>query len=648
MADGSAPLIAALRFALFALGAIVVPGLGLQRLARVRWDPALVLPLGLAWCALAYALALVCGEPLLFPVLSAAPALALAAPGRNPRAPGPSLRGAVPAIAVIVLLFALTQYPVNRVDQAGAFRLDIGEHVDTALHVGVTFELVAGYPPQVPGLAGVPMSYHVGSHLVRAAAARWAGIHPYDAISRFDITLWAVALVLALRGVAQAIGMGRGVVALAGFLPLLCDLSFVPGLLAGASWWAFKLGGNFVEPLFYANSIVPALVLALGAVLALARAERGEGEGFTVLAALLATATGFFKVFTGAQLLLALGLVWLLGRSRRRLTLVLLPAALALVLLALRSASPAGAAGVSVSFLPFAPLEPALRAFGLAAVHGARYVVYGLAWLLLSLGLRVVGVPAAALALRDERAAPAALAALALCGWPLATFLSITADPDCDESFYFLQASGVLLWLFAAPTFAALLARGARWRRAAAALAAGGLDAAAGGGVRGTQGRAARGAARGRRGARDVGAARRQLSRRRRDHAPAAARPAGAAAGGARRPARRVLELPRVLAPVRRAGHDRAAGPAGALVLPRDRPRRGAGRRAPARCPVRLPHRRAEGRLPDRRRARDRVRARRRAGVPHPRRRHGTRRRRAAALPRAVAGPQRDAASAKR
>ena len=61
-----------------------------------------------------------------------------------------------------------------RVDADGAFRLDVGEHVDTAVHVGVTWELVASYPPQVPGLAGVPMRYHVGSHLVRAAAVRWA------------------------------------------------------------------------------------------------------------------------------------------------------------------------------------------------------------------------------------------------------------------------------------------------------------------------------------------------------------------------------------------------------------------------------------------------------------------------------------------
>ncbi|MGE5125073.1 MAG: hypothetical protein ACM3PV_02190 [Betaproteobacteria bacterium] len=472
MADGSAPLLAALRFGLFALAAVVLPGLGIQKLARVRWDPALVLPLGLAWCALAYALALVSGVPLLFPALSAGWLVAFALPGRFRRAGGPSLLGALPAISLLVLLFALTQYPVNRVDRSGGFRLDVGEHVDTALHVGVTFELVAGYPPQVPGLAGVPMHYHVGSHLVRAAAVRWAAVHPYDAISRFDITLWAVALVLALRAAVQAIGMGRAVVAAAGFLPLLCDLSFVPGLLTGSEWWAFRLGDNFVEPLFYANSIVPALALALGAIVALARAERGEGAGFTALAAALAAGSGFFKVFAGAQLLLALGVAWLLGGERRRLLLVLVPAALALAVLALPSASPGGAAGVSVALVPFAPLLPALRALGMGDVHGARYLAYGLAWLVLSLGLRVAGIPAATLALRDGRAAPRVLAALALSGWPLAAFLSITADPDCDESFYFMQASGVVLWLFAAPTLVALVsgrAAGRRWRTAGVA-----------------------------------------------------------------------------------------------------------------------------------------------------------------------------------
>jgi len=58
------------------------------------------------------------------------------------------------------------------------------------------------------------------------------------------------------------------------------------------------------------------------------------------------------------------------------------------------------------------------------------------------------------------------LGALALWGWPLATFLSITADPGVDESFYFLQASGLVLWVFAAP----VLAAPSRGRRLVAAL----------------------------------------------------------------------------------------------------------------------------------------------------------------------------------
>ncbi|HXY40905.1 MAG TPA: hypothetical protein VEQ10_14635 [Vicinamibacteria bacterium] len=471
MADGGDPLFAVLRFLLFSLAAVVAPGVALQRLARVRWVPALVLPLGLAWCALAWWLALAAARPLLFPVLTAPALVALWRPGRP--APGPSLRGALPPLALLVALFALTQYGANRVDRQGAFLLDMGEHVDTALHVGVSFELVAGYPPQVPGLAGVTMQYHVGSHLVRAAASRWAAVHPYDAISRFDITLWAIALVLALRAAAQAVGLGQRAVALAGFLPLLCDVSFLPGLLQGARWWAFRLGDNFLEPLFYANSITPALAMAVGCVVSLARAERGEGRGFTVLAAALAVATGFFKVFTGAQLVLALGVALLRKEARLRMLAIVLPAAVALAGLALRSASPAGAAGVSVHLVPFAPLLPALQSFGIATPRGLSFLLAGLLWALLSLGLRLAGVPAAALALHDTRAAGRALSAFALCGWPLAAVFSITADPDCDEAFYLLQASGVLLWLFAVPTLGRLVEGGAQrpaWRRALVAL----------------------------------------------------------------------------------------------------------------------------------------------------------------------------------
>jgi len=489
VADGSVPVHeAVLRFSLFAALAVVLPGVALQRLARVRPDPALVLPAGALFCSVAYLLALASGQPIVFPLLTAAAtAAAFAVPARRdlPAAPGPPLRGALAPFALLVALLAATQYRVNRVAPDGTFLVDVGEHQDTALHVGLAFELVAGYPPQVPGLAGVPLRYHVGAHLVRAAAVRWAGVHPYDLLSRLEITLWAAGLVLALRAAAHALALGPAAVALSGFLPLAADLSFLPGLLLGSTYWAFKLGDAFVEAVFYANSIAPAMMLVLAALVALARHDRGEGRGWLVLAGALAGGVAQFKVFTGAQLVLAAATAWALRRGKRLLALAV-PAALAVLVLVLTSGGP-GAAPPVVALEPLAPTNPAREAYGLGPASGLAFVVSGLAWIVLYLGLRVAGVPGAWRALRgvDHYTAhgaragesagetPAAVAravagALALWGWPLALLVSIRADPDVDESFYFLQASGLVLWLFAVP----VIARAARGAAALAAVAA--------------------------------------------------------------------------------------------------------------------------------------------------------------------------------
>ncbi len=464
MADGSDPLIAAVRYGLFVLAALVAPGIALLRLVRLRPEPALVLPLGLLFCSVAYDASLVLGVPWLFPALTAAVVLSAVVSARrgSPIGPAPaetgapSLRGALVPLALLVVLFAVTQYRVNRMAKDGTFLLDLGEHQDTALHVGLSFELVAGYPPQVPGLAGVEMRYHVGSHLVRAAAARWAGIHPYDSLSRFEITLWAAGMVIALRAAALALGLGRAAVALAGFLPLAADLSFVPGLLLGSQWWAFKLGGgNLVEATFYANSITPALLLVLGALVALTRAQGEERLRWLLVAGVLTAGVAQFKVFTGAQLLLALGAAWLVRRDRTLLVLAV-PAAVVLGILVLGSISPGPAPGVEVTVAAFAPTNPARTAFGLPEVHGLPHALSGLAWIALALGLRVVGLPAAWRSLSTGTSARAVAAVFALCGWLLTTFVSIRADPDVDESFYFAQASGLLLWLFATPVLASL------------------------------------------------------------------------------------------------------------------------------------------------------------------------------------------------
>ncbi len=460
MADGSDPVFATLRFAAFAAAAILGPGVVLQRLVRVRWDPALVVPLGLAFCASVYWLGLVAGAPWILPVLS----LLLDAQLLRPRlrggpADGPPLRGAVPAALLLILLLGVSQYPLNRIGSAGEFLLDMGERTDTAVHVGLTWELVAGYPPQLPGFSGVELDYHLGSHLVRAAAARWARTHPYDSFNRFDVTLWGLALILALRGTAHALGLGARATALVGYLPLACGLSFVPGLASGVEFWAFKAGTSFVEAIFFANSIAPAMAMVFTSLVALARSERGEGRGWLVLAGVLGASAAFFKVFAGALLLLALGTVWVLGRRRRELILVALPIAGALVFLVAGSIAPSDVEGVRVSFVPFAPVNPSRLAFGLDEARGLALLASGLAWVVLSLGLRVLGIPGALRAVRGPHTPGAILAAFALWGWPIAIFVSIKADPAVDESFYFLQASGLALWLFASPVLVGVARR---------------------------------------------------------------------------------------------------------------------------------------------------------------------------------------------
>src|SRR6185503_567016 len=98
--------------------------------------------------------------------------------------------------------------------------------------------LTLGYPPQVPGVAGFPLGYHLGADLVRAAALRWARVDPYDSISRFDVTLGALALILALRGFGQRAGLSRTAVAVLPFTLLAGDLAFLFAPDPRATWWA--------------------------------------------------------------------------------------------------------------------------------------------------------------------------------------------------------------------------------------------------------------------------------------------------------------------------------------------------------------------------------------------------------------------------
>jgi len=451
---GPLGLIAWLPFAALAFG---LPGLALQRLARTPIDPAQVVPLGTAWCAGTYWLSLRLDSPWLFPAslaLAAVP-LVLRAPWR--RADSPSLRAAIPPALAVVVFLAVTQYPWNRLDSSGDFLLDPLVTFDSAFHVGLTHELVVGHPPQVPGVSGFPLGYHLGTDLVRAAALRWAGTDPWDSLTRFDVTLWAVALVLALRALAARLGAPRVAVALVPWTLLLTDFSFVFAGNPQAHWWTDLLRGNLLLSLAYANPIVPALGLAVGALVSLARYEETGARGHLALAALQSAAVPFFKVFLGAHLLLGLGAAWLLGRRAPRagVLVVALPLAVATASLVLGQ----GGETVRVALAPLDLVRVTRETLGLLPLGRAGLLGWAALWLAASLGLRLLALPEAVRALRRSAAA-SALSVMALAGWPLGLLFRVSA-PDVlpgqkvvNDAAYLVEQAGPLLWVFGALTLA--------------------------------------------------------------------------------------------------------------------------------------------------------------------------------------------------
>lgn len=470
-------------YALFAVLALVVPGLALQRLARVRPDPALVVPLGMALSAGAYALGAASGQRWFFALYVglALLVLALHRAGRlGPREPEdrerPSPRGALaPALAVVALL-ALTQYPWNRLDADGDFRLDPLLTYDATFHVGVTRELTLGWPPQVPGLAGFPLGYHLGLDLTRAAALEWAGVDPFDALSRFDVTLGALALVLVLRAAAARAGFAPAAVALAPWTLLLTDFAWIFAGNPQAHWWCDLLRGNLLLSLALANPAVPALALALGALVALARATAGEGGargGHLLLAVVQAAAVPHFKVFLGAHLLLGLG-AWFLLRPASRRALVVVAAACAASTAALALGQ--GGESVGVFFDPFDLVRATRATLGLEPATDPGLALFALAWLAASLGARIVGLAPAWRALRHGPGMAVALAAMALAGWPLGLLFRVSApavlpgEPVVNDAAYLVEQSGPLLWLFAVSTLGAWWRSPSRVARLAATL----------------------------------------------------------------------------------------------------------------------------------------------------------------------------------
>jgi len=453
---------AVLGYLVFAALAIVGPGLALQRLLRLRIDAALVLPLGVAFVSAAYGSSLILGWPWLFALAVLGLDLSLLRERWPlPRAEGPSLAGAWPPLVACLVVLAMTEYGLNRQAATGQLLLDPVMAEDAAFHAGLTWELSQGYPPQVPGLSGQVIHYHFGLPLVRSAALRWAGVEPYDSLTRFDNTLGALALILVLRAAVRALGGSDRAVALAGWAPLATDLSFPLVWGNSVEWWVtLTKAGYFLFSLLQANSVVLALALALAAAVALARHLAGEGPGWLLLCAVLGAAAAFFKVFVAAQLLLGLGLAFLFTRSRRAALFAAIPGLLVLAWLVL------GASGQSegVFWDPLTAVRDVRQYLGLASAESTPPWGFVLLWVACSLGLRLVGLPAAWQSLRSGAAPGVTLATMALSGWPLGLLLRVsplaTPDKPGNEALYFFEQSGLVLWIFAALALGALRVSG--------------------------------------------------------------------------------------------------------------------------------------------------------------------------------------------
>jgi hypothetical protein len=275
---------------------------------------------------------------------------------------------------------------------------------------------------------------------------------------------------LALASLTARLGGGRLAVALVPWTVLASDFSFAWAPFHGAVWWTDLLRGNLLISLAFTNPVVPALMLALGALVALSRFENGEGRPWLAMALVQAAALPFFKVFLGAQLCLALALAaaWAVVR-RRSLTSAdsLAPVGLLLAGLPGLFWLVTGSTGerVAVTFAPLRMVRDSLVNLRIDDVSPLALGLLAFPWLIASLGLRVIGLRRAGQALVGSSGAGTTTGALALVGWPLGLLFHASAR-DINQvelpsaTIYFVEQSGAVLWIFTVLALAAWCARG--------------------------------------------------------------------------------------------------------------------------------------------------------------------------------------------
>lgn len=424
------------RALLFAAWAIVLPGATLARFVERR-EAGFVLPLGVLWCVAAGWAAHVSGPAWLFPVVSVVVAIG-------------GLRSFIrdewrfdrstiaPSVVLVGVLLALRSTGVSD----GGFQFETPGMEDNAFHAGVAFELARGGTPEVPGLAGVPLRYHYGQDLIRAAAFVWGGLHPWQSLVRFEPVLGGLCLVGIAGIVVRSLGGSERAVALAPWTVFLSDASWMAAFGGTDAFWVDGTRMNFVLAILLGNAGSP---LALSVVLCLLVLLEKDGGRVAVVGALGGIVVALLKSFAGAQFVVATVAMGLTRRSRAAV------ATSAVCAGALLSISYGATDGTAIAFVPFGVAEGFARRWGLP--DAAIGIVL---WLVVGTGARWVALGPLVDAVRRRSVVAIGLGAFCFAGLIVGSLFDIRlrstlhSESVFNDAAYFLEQGAWPLWLFVA------------------------------------------------------------------------------------------------------------------------------------------------------------------------------------------------------
>ena len=377
---------------------------------------------------------------------------------------GVALAGVV-ALGIVVLAllpFYYTNLTLRTDDTMRAYPVP-----DVVLHIAIANELTHTIPPQAPHFSGHPLSYHYGMDVAVAMFANATRLNTYDLTLRFVPTLFLALSMLSVfcfsRNWLRSGYFGALVVLLVFFGE---DLSFIPGLVQGENIdWSLRYFSvpPAVLPLFYTNPILPGLGVLFAGLFSLQRYLEERSGAWLFLTALLFVGLIEVKIFTAAQIMCSLGVAAVLYlvayRNSALFKLAACTAALAIPLIWPVLLKNKSEANVVMKFEPGLYVSQAMEAIGMKDRFNGwlAFVTVALPiYLVGSLGLRVIGVPAILKAIFRPDAKSALrfiLALFVVIGLLIALMFSLT---PAGWTFRYNPVSGTFLvqskyvaWLFA-------------------------------------------------------------------------------------------------------------------------------------------------------------------------------------------------------